>query len=241
MTVLPGSHLGYMHGAGTFGSGATPVSCWVDCDRALVSGRYDFLAGLIPIFDRVLFLPPHLRAKGVEALKLRLGDCVLDVGCGPGINFKGLHDAVGPKGRIFGVDISHRMLRRATERCRANLWRNIDLHECDAADFLAPIPLDAVLFSLSYNTMPNHRDVLCNVWNQLRPGGRIVIVDARLPPGAFGRLILPFAIWLMKHTMLGNPLIRPWEEIAELTRDVHTDSQRFGSYYVSRGVKPAPV
>jgi ubiquinone/menaquinone biosynthesis C-methylase UbiE len=186
-------------------------------------------------------LPPDLRRRGVEALKLRPGDCVLDVGCGPGINFQGLHDAVGPTGRIFGVDISPRMLRMATERCRANLWHNIELHECDAADFLASTPLDAVLFSLSYNTMPNHRDVLCNVWNQLRPDGRIVIVDARLPSGALGRLILPFAIWLMKHTMLGNPLLLPWEEIAELTTDVHTNSQRLGSYYISCGVKPGPV
>jgi SAM-dependent methyltransferase len=149
-----------------FRSGAVPVSCWVDCDRALVSKRYDFLAGLIPVFDRLLFLPPDLRRRGVKALKLRPGDCVLDVGCGPGINFQGLHDAVGPTGRIFGVDISPHMLRKATERCRANLWHNLELHECDAADFLAPTPLDAVLFSLSYNTMPNHRDVLCNVWAQ---------------------------------------------------------------------------
>ena len=98
-----------------------------------------------------------------------------------------------------------------------------------------------MLFSLSYKTMPNHRDALCNVWNQLRPDGRIVIVDARLPSGAFGRLILPFAIWLMKHTMLGNPLIRPWEEIAELTTDVHTNSQRLGSYYISCGMKLGPL
>src|SRR5262245_5975687 len=108
-------------GGSNFGVGATPVSCWIDCDRALVSKRYDFLAGLIPVFDRLLFLPPHLRAKGVAALKLGPGDCVLDVGCGPGINFQGLHDAVGPAGRIFGVDISPRMLRKATELCQANL------------------------------------------------------------------------------------------------------------------------
>ena len=222
-----------------FRLGATPVSCWVDCDRAVVSKRYDYLAGLIPVFDRLLFLPADLRAKGVAALKPSPGDCVLDVGCGPGTNFRGLSDAVGPTGRIFGVDISPRMLRRAAERCRVNLWKNVELQECDAADFLAPVSLNAVLFSLSYNTMPNHRDVLRNVWRQLRPGGSIVIVDARVPSGRFGRLILPFAIWLMKHTTLGNPLIRPWDELAELTTDLHTSSHRLGSYYMSCGVKPA--
>ena len=131
------------------------------------------------------------------------------------------------------------MPRKAADRCRVNLWKNVKLQECDAADFLAPVSLDAVLFSLSYNTMPNHRDVLRNVWRQLRPGGSIVIVDARVPSGRFGRLILPFAIWLMKHTTLGNPLIRPWDELAELTTDLHTSSHRLGSYYMSCGVKPA--
>jgi ubiquinone/menaquinone biosynthesis C-methylase UbiE len=217
------------------------VSCWVDCDRAAVSKRYDCLAGLLPVFDRLLFLPADLRAKGVQALKLRHGDCLVDVGCGPGINFRALRGAVGPTGQILGVDISRRMLGKAEKQCRANRWHNVELHECDAADFLAPMPLDAVLFSLSYNTMPNHREVLRNVWRQLRPGGIIVIVDARLPPGIFGRLILPFAIWLMKHTMLGNPLIRPWDELAELTTAIQTTSHRLGSYYISCGVKPVLV
>ncbi len=88
---------------------------------------------------------------------------------------------------------------------------NIELTECDAAEYAAPEPLDAMLFSLSFNTMPHHRTVLRHVWNQLRPGGRLVIMDAKVPPGRGGRFILPFSLWLMKHTMLGNPLIHPWE------------------------------
>jgi SAM-dependent methyltransferase len=85
---------------------------------------------------------------------------------------------------------------------------------------VAPEPLDAVLFSLSFNTMPHHRAVLRNVWNQLRPGGRLVIMDAKVPPGVGGRLILPFSLWLMKHTMLGNPLIHPWAVLGEIAGDV---------------------
>ena len=93
-------------------------------------------------------------------------------------------------------------------------WHNIELNECDAADYVAPEPLDGVLFSLSYNTMPHHLAVLRKAWEQLRPGGRLVIMDAKVPPGPGGKLILPFSLWLMKHTMLGNPLIHPWEELA---------------------------
>ena len=69
------------------------------------------------------------------------------------------------------------------------------------------------MFGLSYNTMPHHLAVLHDAWNQLRPGGRLVVMDAKLPPGLGGRLILPFSLWLMKRTMLGNPLIKPWEDV----------------------------
>jgi ubiquinone/menaquinone biosynthesis C-methylase UbiE len=215
------------------------VSCWVDCDRYAVSKRYDRLAGLIPAFDRLLFLPKTLRQKGVRALSLKRGDRVLDVGCGTGVNFSALYEAVGADGQIFGVDISPGMLQRAETRLREGGWSNISLHECDAAELVLPTSVDAVLFSFSYNTMSNHRAVLGNVWRQLGLGGRVVIVDARVPPGRWSNLILPFAIWLMKHTLLGNPLIQPWKELEQLTRELNVEAQQFGSYYVCRGVKNA--
>ena len=171
-----------------------------------------------------------MRRKGVEALNLRRGDRVLDVGCGTGVNFSALHEAVGPNGQIFGVDVSPGMLRKAENLCGAAGWSNICLYECDAADLVLPALLDGVLFSLSYNTMSNHRDVLSNVWQQLRLGGRIAIVDAR--PGRWSKLVLPFAIWVMKHTLLGNPLIQPWKELEQLTSDIDVVTHQFGSYYI---------
>ena len=79
------------------------------------------------------------------------------------------------------------------------------LQQCDAADYVPPEPLHGILFGLSYNTMPHHRAVLRHAWQLLRPGGRIVIMDGKLPRGLGGKLVLPFGLWLMKHTMLGNP------------------------------------
>ncbi len=100
------------------------------------------------------------------------------------------------------------------------------------------VPLDAVLFSLSYNTMPHHRTVLRRAWQQLRPGGRLVIMDAKVPPGWGGRLVLPFSLWLMKHTMLGNPLIHPWQELGAVAGDVDMSECMFSSYYICSATKP---
>jgi ubiquinone/menaquinone biosynthesis C-methylase UbiE len=183
---------------------------WVDIDQSAVSQRYDRLAGLIPFFEWLLFLPRGLRQKAVDRLAVRPGDRVLEVGCGTGRNFPYLYQAVRRSGHIYGVDLSTGMLCKANMLCDQHGWNNISLTQGDAADFSAPEPLDGVLFSLSYNTMPHHMKVLRQAWKQLCPGGRLVIMDAKLPPGLGGRLILPFILWLMKWTMLGNPYIRPW-------------------------------
>jgi ubiquinone/menaquinone biosynthesis C-methylase UbiE len=211
---------------------------WADCDRQTVRARYDHIARFIPLFDRVFFLPRDSRRRAVEQLGLTAGDSVLDIGCGTGRSLPYLYEAVGPRGRIHGIDISRGMLRHARQLCSANRWSNIELSEYDAAEFTAPTPLNGVLFSLSYNTMPNHRAVLRKAWDQLVPGGRLVIMDAKVPPGLSARLILPFSLWLMKHTMLGNPLIHPWEELAALTDEVEMTQRLFQSYYVCCGIKP---
>jgi ubiquinone/menaquinone biosynthesis C-methylase UbiE len=211
---------------------------WVDDDQCTISQRYDRIAGLIPLFEWVLFLPRELRKKAVDRLSLRPGDCVLEIGCGTGRNFPYLHEAVGPTGTIYGVDLSAGMLRKCEMLRERHGWRNVGLTQGDAADFQAPEPLDAVFFSLSYNTMPNHLAVLDQAWKQLRSGGRMVIMDAKLPPGLGGRLVLPFSVWLMKRTLLGNPHIRPWLDLKPLAGRFDMEEFMLGSYYICRAIKP---
>jgi demethylmenaquinone methyltransferase/2-methoxy-6-polyprenyl-1,4-benzoquinol methylase len=211
---------------------------WVDQDSAAISQRYDRLARFITIFEWLLWMPSSFRALATKRLELKPGDCVLEIGCGTGRNLSYLQDAVGPSGRVVGVDLSAGMLEHSRALCARRQWDNVELLQCDAAEYSASEPLDAVLFGLSYNTMPHHLAVLRNAWRQLRPGGRLVIMDAKLPPGRGGRLVLPFSVWLMKRTLLGNPYIRPWEDLARLTDTFEMHELMFGSYYVCRGIKP---
>lgn len=215
------------------------INRWVDCDRNAVSKRYDRLCGLIPFFDRLLFLPRDLRRRAAESLELKPGDRVLEIGCGTGNSLAYLRGAVGAAGRVYGIDLSAGMLRKAAARCAANRWDNVVLCQCDAGDYAAPEVLDGVLFSLSYNTMPHHRSVLRRAWQQLRPGGRLVIMDAKLPSGPATSLLAPFSVWLMKRTMLGNPFIRPWLELAAVAGHADMTERLFGSYYFCRGTKSA--
>jgi ubiquinone/menaquinone biosynthesis C-methylase UbiE len=219
-------------------SGRIKTQEWVDFDRQAIVQRYDRIAHIIPLFDWLFFQPPGFRKKAVKRLALKPGDYVLEIGCGTGRNLPFLSKAVGPNGRVYGVDLSPGMLARARGLCARKDWANVELIECDATEFRAPEPLDGVMFGLSYNTMPHHATVLREAWGQLRRGGRLVIMDAKLPPGPGGQMVLPFSLWLMKHTMLGNPLIKPWEDLARLTNELNMEEFMFGSWYICTGIKP---
>src|SRR5437899_2162961 len=80
-----------------------------------------------------------------------------------------------------------------------------------------------------------HREALRRAWEYLRPGGYVVIMDAKLPSGFLGKLLHPFVVWTSRATVLGNPDIRPWEELRELTDDVDCEELQFETYYICRG------
>ena len=211
---------------------------WVDFDLPFIRQRYNRLAKFFVFFEWLFLLPPGLRRKAVQRLALKPGDRVLEVGCGTGRNLSLLRERVGPGGHVYGVDLSDGMLADAQQLCERKQWDNVTLIRSDAAQYSVPSAVDGVLFSLSYAVMPHHREVLRHAWKQLRPGGTLVIMDAKLPPGIRGQLLRPYSVWIMRRTVLGNPYVRPWEELRELTDSFEMEEFLFGTYYVCCGQKP---
>src|SRR3954465_2794093 len=56
------------------------------------------------------------RSATLERLRLRPGEEVIDVGCGPGFLCEQMADCVGPTGRVLGVDVSEDLLAFARGR-----------------------------------------------------------------------------------------------------------------------------
>ena len=208
------------------------IAKWVDLDPAFVRHRYNQLANFFVFFEWLFLLPRGIRTRAVRRLNLNPGDRVLEVGCGTGRNLALLADAVGVEGKVYGVDLSEGMLAEAEELCRESALRNVALAHADAAGYVVPEPVEGAIFSLSYAVIPHHRDALRRAWNQLRPGGRLVIMDAKLPNGVWGKLLYPFVIWTSRLTVLGNPDVRPWDEMRELTDNVEYEEAQFGTYYI---------
>jgi len=204
-----------------------------------VRRRYNRLAPYYQLFEWILWLPRGIREWAVRSLELRPGDTVLEVGCGTGRNLEYLEAEVGPDGHIFGVDLSEQMLARCQALCGKRGWQNVTLVRGDALEYAGPGQVDAVLFSLSYCTMLHRKQILGHVWSQLRPGGRLVILEGKTIPGLVGRLLHPLLIFEMKATVLGDPDYRAWEDVEALTDDIDVEERLLGSYFICRGRKSA--
>lgn len=213
------------------------IAKWVDYDTPFVRRRYNRLARFFVFFEWLFLLPPSIRGKAVSRLELTRGSRVLEVGCGTGRNLAPLLEAVGAEGRVYGVDLSEGMLAEAQELCTRSGWRNVELIRADAADYAVPELVDGAIFSLSYAVIPHHRAALRHAWNQIREGGYLVVMDAKLPSGILGKLLHPFVVWTSKLTVLGNPDVRPWDELKELTGGVDYEEAQFGTYYICRARK----
>ena len=147
----------------------------------LASNRlYGRVAAIYALWVRIGSLGafPRLYRDGCAALKLRPGMTVLDMCCGTGELFSHLHAAVTQTGRIVGCDLSGAMLRRARQRVDLNGWRNVDLVECDARDFVPSYPVDAAIFSICLSAIPWREAVVDHVLDQLGAGARVVVVDS---------------------------------------------------------------
>ena len=131
-----------------------------------------------PIYDATHAWSLPKRREARLALNTRPGDRVLDLACGTGLNFDHLHELVGERGRVVGVDLTPAMLEIASRRIQAHGWTNIEIREADAA--CLPFPdasFDKVLCSYALSIIPQYVLALQEVQRVLIPCGRFVSLE----------------------------------------------------------------
>ncbi len=197
--------------------------------------RYDRVARFYSTLEPLYLVFPPARRRAVAALGLQAGDTVLEIGAGSGRNFPYLVEAVGPSGTVIGVDPSPGMLAEAGKLIQRRGWSNVQLLQQDATRLEVDGEVDGVLFSLSYSAMPEPRPALARAWERLRPGARVVVMDAGLTQGGPWRLLAPIARLLVRYAP-GDAYSDPWSDLAAYG-PVETKRFLAGFYYVSTVIK----
>ena len=204
-----------------------------DNDTLSAPTLYRRIAGTFDL--STAWLEPY-RRRAVSQLRLQPGDVVLDVGCGTGLSFEPIQAAIGPTGRLVGIEPSPEMLGNARARVEAAGWDNVTLLEARAEDAVVPGPVDAVLFAFTHDVVRSPK-ALANLLGQVRPGGRVVAAGPKWTVVAPQLNPLVFQV-ASRYVTTFDGFRRPWAELERAVPGLTVEELCFGCIYLASGELP---
>lgn len=203
-------------------------------DRGFALEQYRLRAG---VYDNELAMFEPLRREAVAGLRLSPGATVLDVGCGTGLSFPLLAEAVGPRGRIVGIEQCPEMLVKARERLAS-------VGPCEVSLINAPVEsarwagqADAVLFHFTHDVL-RRPEAIANVLQHLKPGARVVATGLQwADPWAWPVNLFVWGAALRSVSTLDG-LIQPWSDLAAHVPGLDVRSTWMGGIYIATGTWP---
>lgn len=193
----------------------------------------------VKFFNLIRWRVNLYRIVAIEALNLSKGHTVVDLCCGTGLNFPYLYAAVGPEGKIIGVDLSDAMLKVAEKQVKEKGWENFTLIQSDATNYVFPENLNGIITSYAITLIPEYDAIINRGSESLAKGGRFVILDFKKPAS--------WPDWLAKFML--SIFIKPyggtydlkdrhaWESLAKYLRLNELKEYYFGSTYIASGEK----
>ena len=116
--------------------------------------------------------------KVMDAIGLKPGMVVGEVGAGRGRYTVHLAVRVGPTGRIYANDINEAALAVLRDRCLGDKLANVETILGCVDDPLFPkAALDMVFMVLTYHHLAKPVDLLKNLIPSLKPGATVVVID----------------------------------------------------------------
>ncbi len=159
--------------------------------------------------------------KLLEALHIRPGETVADVGAGSGYLTFRLARLVGPRGKVFAVDIQPEMLALIRQRMRAKGLANIEPVLGTETDPKLPAgAVDRIILVDVYHDFSYPWEMTRAMARALRPGGKLVFVEYRLEdPEVPIKRLHKMSEKQVRREMAGHPLA--WRETLEILPRQH--------------------
>ena len=120
----------------------------------------------------------------LDALGVKAGSVVADVGCGRGYFTFKLAQRVGPQGKVYAEDLKEDELETIREKAKKQGLSQIETISGDPDDPKLPTgALDVALLVDSYHEMHDYDAILASIFRALKPGGRLAMIDGIAQPG----------------------------------------------------------
>jgi ubiquinone/menaquinone biosynthesis C-methylase UbiE len=148
------------------------------------ANHYDKVVSLLTLGRR-----KRLRSLTIALARIQPGERVLEVGCGTGDVAIAACAPAGPRGLVAGIDAGPEMIAVARAKAaRAGVTVDFRLEPIEALSY-ADATFDVVLSSLMMHHLPDDlkRQGLAEIARVLKPGGRLLIVDAERPHNHVGQ------------------------------------------------------
>lgn len=191
------------------------------------------------VYDLELAAFEPIRRSAITRLRLAPGDTVVDTGCGTGLSFALLQDAIGPRGRIVGIEQCPEMLDKARARVAQQGWTNVTLLNAPAEDAAIPVHADVALFHFTHDILRS-RAAMDNVLKSLKPGAHVVATGLQwAAPWAWPTNC--FVLMAAMHSVTSmEGLEQPWSLLAEHVGQLEVSTTLLGGVYIASGTVTLP-
>jgi predicted methyltransferase len=122
-------------------------------------------------------------AEVMDALGVKPGHRVADIGCGFGYFTFHLAARVGAEGKVYAVDIDPEAINKVRQRKEREKLGQVEPVLGESADPRLPNDLDVVLIVDTYHEFRDYDRMMQAVFRALKPGGRLAIIDGEAPSG----------------------------------------------------------
>jgi ubiquinone/menaquinone biosynthesis C-methylase UbiE len=189
-------------------------------DRATSHHSFENVAQWTKVFDDPARDKWQMPQALVEALQLRSGMRVADLGAGTGYFSRYLATAVGSEGTVFAVDTEPNLVAHLRDRAEQEHMSNVvPILASPDNPRLPAASIDVVLVVDTYHHIDGRRDYFHRLQRSLAPNGRVAIVDwqqrdLRIGPPAGHKLAREKVVEEMTaagYALVEEPAVLPYQ------------------------------
>jgi len=133
-------------------------------DKPMKNASFKFMSGFFALRDK--FSDPM---KKIIKAKIKLGDHVLDYGCGPGSFSIAAAKVVGDSGKIYATDIQPLSAERIYEKAKKEVLHNVETITTDCNTGLNDDSIDVILCFDMFHMLKDQQKILKEFYRVLKP------------------------------------------------------------------------